>query len=81
MARAIVGEPPIVLADEPTGNLDSRDGQAVMRLLREVHDGGVTVCVATRDPRYARMAERAVRLFDGRIVDARVELPDGRPRR
>ena len=69
VARAIVGDPLILLADEPTGNLDSNNGQAVMDLLGELHDDGATVCMVTHDPRYAGMAERTVHLFDGRIVD------------
>ncbi len=69
VARAIVGEPLILLADEPTGNLDSANGQAVMELLRELHADGATVCMVTHDPRYADMAARTVHLFDGRIVD------------
>ena len=69
VARAIVGEPLILLADEPTGNLDSTNGRAVMDLLGELHDDGATVCMVTHDPRYADMAQRTVHLFDGRIVD------------
>ena len=69
VARAIVGRPAILLADEPTGNLDSRNGRAVMELLGELHGDGATVCVVTHDPRYAHAAERTVHLFDGRIVD------------
>ena len=69
VARAIVGEPLILLADEPTGNLDSTNGKAVMDLLGELHDDGATVCMVTHDPRYADLAERTVHLFDGRIVD------------
>jgi putative ABC transport system ATP-binding protein len=69
VARALVGEPSILLADEPTGNLDSRNGEAVMTLLRELHRAGSTICMVTHDPRFARHAERAVYLFDGRIVE------------
>jgi putative ABC transport system ATP-binding protein len=69
VARALVGDPLILLADEPTGNLDSRNGEAVMELLRELHRNGVTICMVTHDDRYARHAERTVHLFDGRIVD------------
>ena len=71
VARAIVGDPLILLADEPTGNLDSTNGQAVMDLLGELHAGGATVCMVTHDPRYASMAARTVHLLDGRIVDER----------
>ncbi len=69
VARAIVGRPLILLADEPTGNLDSKNGQAVMDLLTELHDEGATICMVTHDPRYAHIAERTVHLFDGQIVD------------
>jgi putative ABC transport system ATP-binding protein len=69
VARAVVTEPAILLADEPTGNLDSSNGEAVMDLLRELHQEGSTICMVTHDPRYARHAERSVRLFDGRVVD------------
>jgi putative ABC transport system ATP-binding protein len=69
VARAIVGNPSIVLADEPTGNLDSRNGEVVMSLLRELHKDGATICMVTHDPRYARNADRTVHLFDGRIVE------------
>ncbi len=73
VARALVGDPLILLADEPTGNLDSKNGQAVMDLLRELHRGGATICMVTHDPRYANYADRQVHLFDGRIVDEQVE--------
>ena len=69
VARALVGQPSILLADEPTGNLDSRNGDAVMELLRELHQAGATLCMVTHDTRFARHAERAVHLFDGRIVE------------
>jgi putative ABC transport system ATP-binding protein len=69
VARAIVGNPSIVLADEPTGNLDSRNGEIVMSLLRELHRDGATICMVTHDPRYAKHADRMVHLFDGRIVE------------
>ncbi len=69
VARALAGEPLILLADEPTGNLDSRNGEAVMELLRDLHRGGTTICMVTHDPRFARYAGRSVHLFDGRIVD------------
>src|SRR4029078_9629081 len=65
VARAVAGDPAILLADEPTGNLDSHNGEQVMDLLRELHRGGATICMVTHDPRYARYADREVRLFDG----------------
>lgn len=68
VARAIVGEPLILLADEPTGNLDSKNGGRVMALLKELHDGGATICMVTHDPRYAHMAQRTIHLFDGQLV-------------
>lgn len=71
VARAIIGRPLMLLADEPTGNLDSGNGEAVMSLLAELHREGVTVCIVTHDPRYERHAERAIRLFDGQLVDAK----------
>ncbi len=69
VARAVVGSPLILLADEPTGNLDSRNGQAVMDLLAELHEGGATICMVTHDPRYVNAADRAVHLFDGQVVE------------
>jgi putative ABC transport system ATP-binding protein len=69
VARALVGKPAILLADEPTGNLDSRNGEAVMALLDELHKGGATICMVTHDARYAELAQRKIRLFDGRVVD------------
>jgi len=69
VARALAGRPAILLADEPTGNLDSRNGEAVMNLLRELHREGSTICMVTHDPRYADYADRKVQLFDGRVVD------------
>lgn len=69
VARAIVGRPLMILADEPTGNLDSRNGQVVMDLMTELHEEGATVCMVTHDPRYAGVAERTVQLFDGRVID------------
>ena len=69
VARALVGEPSILLADEPTGNLDSRNGEAVMELLRDLHRAGSTICMVTHDPRYARHADRSIHLFDGRVVE------------
>src|SRR5262244_3518511 len=71
VARALAGEPLILLADEPTGNLDSKNGEAVISLLRELHRGGTTICMVTHDPRFARYAQRSVHLFDGRVVDDR----------
>ena len=68
VARAIVGKPLILLADEPTGNLDSKNGNAVMELLKELHNDGATICMVTHDPRYAHMADRPVHLFDGQVV-------------
>src|ERR1700729_3309281 len=69
VARALVGSPSILLADEPTGNLDSKNGEAVMELLRDLHRGGATICMVTHDQRYADHAERTVHLFDGRVAD------------
>lgn len=69
VARAIVGSPRIILADEPTGNLDSGNGEIVMDRLDVLHRGGATICIVTHDPRYARRADRVVHLFDGRIVE------------
>ncbi len=69
VARALVGDPSILLADEPTGNLDSANGEAVMDLLHELHRSGATICMVTHDPRYARHAERGILLFDGRVVE------------
>ena len=68
VARALGGDPSVLLADEPTGNLDSQNGTAVMELLREVHREGATICMVTHDPRFEAYAERTVRLFDGKIV-------------
>ena len=69
VARAVAGDPAILLADEPTGNLDSQNGEQVMDLLRELHRGGATICMVTHDPRYARHADRTIELFDGRVVE------------
>jgi putative ABC transport system ATP-binding protein len=69
VARALAGEPSILLADEPTGNLDSANGEAVMELLSDLHRNGSTICMVTHDPRYASKADRTVRLFDGRVVE------------
>ncbi len=68
VARAVAGQPLILLADEPTGNLDSKNGEAVMDLLRDLHQNGATICMVTHDPRYATYADRAIHLFDGRVV-------------
>jgi putative ABC transport system ATP-binding protein len=73
VARALGGDPSILLADEPTGNLDSANGEQVMDLLRELHRSGSTICIVTHDPRYARYADRSVRLFDGRVVEETAE--------
>lgn len=68
VARALVGKPSIILADEPTGNLDSKNGDAVMELLGALNDEGVTICIVTHDSRYANYAKRVVKLFDGKVV-------------
>jgi putative ABC transport system ATP-binding protein len=73
VARALGGGPSILLADEPTGNLDSANGQAVMDLLSDLHRQGATICMVTHDPRYAQCADRSVHLFDGRVVEESVE--------
>jgi putative ABC transport system ATP-binding protein len=69
VARALVGEPSILLADEPTGNLDSKNGDAVMELLSDLHRNGATICMVTHDPRFARHADRTIHLFDGQVVE------------
>ena len=69
VARALAGDPLILLADEPTGNLDSTNGEAVMDLLRDLHQQGSTICMVTHDPRFSRYAQRTIQLFDGRVVD------------
>src|SRR4026209_2678203 len=69
VARAVGGAPSILLADEPTGNLDSTNGESVMELLRELHRGGSTICMVTQHPRYAQHADRIVHMFDGLIVE------------
>jgi putative ABC transport system ATP-binding protein len=69
VARSVAGDPAILLADEPTGNLDSTNGEAVMELLRDLHREGATICMVTHDPRYAAHADRAIHLFDGRVVE------------
>ncbi|HEY7171692.1 MAG TPA: ABC transporter ATP-binding protein [Vicinamibacterales bacterium] len=79
VARAVAGRPAIVLADEPTGNLDSKSGEAVMHLLGELHQNGATICMVTHDPRYARHAARNIHLFDGRMTnEERYGQQDGR---
>ena len=72
VARAVAGEPSILLADEPTGNLDSKNGEAVMDLLSELHKTGATICMVTHDARYASHAKRTIQLFDGRVVEESV---------
>jgi putative ABC transport system ATP-binding protein len=74
VARAVAGEPAMLLADEPTGNLDSKSGEQVMELLHELHRAGATICMVTHDPRYARHAQRTIHLFDGRVVEQPVEV-------
>ena len=73
VARAVAGEPVILLADEPTGNLDSKSGDAVMQLLHELSQNGATICMVTHDPRYARHAQRSIHLFDGAVVEETIE--------
>ena len=79
VARAIVTEPSILLADEPTGNLDSANGDIVMEMLSDLHRSGSTICMVTHDPRYAGHAQRTVHLFDGRIVDEVITPPNETP--
>ena len=74
VARAIAGSPSLLLADEPTGNLDSHNAESVMALLQELHREGATICMVTHDPRFARHAERTIHLFDGRVVEESVEV-------
>lgn len=76
VARAIAGDPILLLADEPTGNLDSKSGEQVMDLLHELHMSGATICMVTHDPRYARHAERHIFVFDGRVVP-QLDLMEG----
>jgi putative ABC transport system ATP-binding protein len=76
VARAIVTEPSILLADEPTGNLDSSNGDIVMEMLAHLHKNGSTICMVTHDPRYVKHAQRTVYLFDGRIVEDQKTNPD-----
>jgi len=73
VARALSGEPSILLADEPTGNLDSANGEAVIEILRTLHRAGATICMVTHDPRYACYADRTVRIFDGRVVEEQMQ--------
>jgi putative ABC transport system ATP-binding protein len=75
VARALVGQPSILLADEPTGNLDSKNSEAVMDLLRALHADGATICMVTHDPRYADIADRTIHLLDGRVVDETDSAP------
>jgi putative ABC transport system ATP-binding protein len=72
VARALGGNPLILLADEPTGNLDSKNGESVMALLKDLHMQGATICMVTHDPRYAELASRTVHLFDGQIIEENV---------
>ena len=74
VARALVGSPSVLLADEPTGNLDSANGEAVMELMSELHRNGATIVMVTHDPRYARFADRGIHLFDGRVVEEKMEV-------
>jgi putative ABC transport system ATP-binding protein len=74
VARALAGRPAVLLADEPTGNLDSKNAEAVMALLCELHESGATLCMVTHDARFARQAERTIHLFDGRVVGENVEV-------
>ena len=76
VARAVAGDPAILLADEPTGNLDSRNSEAVMELLGELHEGGATICIVTHDARYARHADRLVQLFDGRLMGEQMAVTE-----
>src|ERR1700691_1434758 len=73
VTRALGGDPVILLADKPTGNLDSANGEAVMNLLKDLHRNGATICMVTHDPRYAQFVDRPIRLFDGRIVEESYE--------
>jgi putative ABC transport system ATP-binding protein len=72
VARALAGRPSLLLADEPTGNLDSKNGHAVMELLRELHAEGATICLVSHDERYVRDAQRTLQLFDGKVVDPEI---------
>lgn len=73
VARALAGHPAVLLADEPTGNLDSKNGDSVMQLLRDLHKAGATIVMVTHDPRFARNADRSIHIFDGRVVEEQVE--------
>ena len=75
VARAVVGKPSILLADEPTGNLDSKNSETVMDLLADLHRDGATICMVTHDPRFARYAQRTIHLFDGRVVEEETGSP------
>ena len=77
VARALVGKPLILLADEPTGNLDSKSSEAVMSLLRHLHAEGATICMVTHDPRYASSADRTINLLDGQIVEGNLRAEQG----
>ena len=74
VARAVAGQPLILLADEPTGNLDSTNGEAVMDILRDLHRNGATICMVTHDPHYANFADRTIHLFDGQVVKEEVSI-------
>jgi putative ABC transport system ATP-binding protein len=74
VARAVAGEPALLLADEPTGNLDSKSGESVMDLLHQLHGTGASICMVTHDPRYARHAQRNIHLFDGRVVEQHLQM-------
>jgi putative ABC transport system ATP-binding protein len=76
VARALAGSPAVLLADEPTGNLDSVNGEAVMTLMKELHRGGATICMVTHDPRYANFAQRSIHMFDGKIAEERMCDPE-----
>ena len=73
VARALAGKPAVLLADEPTGNLDSKNGESVMQLLADLHQGGATIVMVTHDTRFARHADRTIHIFDGRVVQEEVE--------
>ena len=77
VARALAGKPSVLLADEPTGNLDSINGEAVMNLLQELHRGGATICMVTHDQRYASCAQRSIHMLDGRIANVRAHVSNG----